>query len=196
VNTWRARGCPCIEERAKSITFDMSVQLIDCDRRRAPEMLAILNEAIENSTALYDYRPRTMAMMDGWFDAKEKGQYPVIGAVDEQDQLLGFASYGPFRNWPAYKYSVEHSVYVHRDCRGRGIGTLLLEAIIARARLQQYHNVIGGIDATNDVSISLHKRFGFQFCGRVRHAGFKFGRWLDLDFYQLILDTPERPVDG
>lgn len=174
----------------------MSVRLIDCDRTRAQEILAILNEAIEHSTALYDYRPRTTAMMESWFDSKEKGQYPVIGAVDEQNRLLGFASYGPFRNWPAYKYSVEHSVYVDKDCRGRGVGTLLLEALIARAREQQYHNVIGGIDATNDVSIALHKRFGFQFCGRVMHAGFKFGRWLDLDFYQLILDTPAHPVDG
>jgi L-amino acid N-acyltransferase len=174
----------------------MGVRVIDCDRSRAAEILAILNEAIENSTALYDYRPRTMAMMNSWFEAKEKGTYPVIGAVDEQNRLLGFGSYGPFRNWPAYKYSVEHSVYVDKDCRGRGVGTLLLEAIIARARQQQYHNVIGGIDATNDVSIALHKRFGFQFCGRVQHAGFKFGRWLDLDFYQLVLDTPGQPVDG
>lgn len=174
----------------------MGVQLIDCDRSRASEILAILNEAIENSTALYDYQPRTMAMMDAWFTAKEQGRYPVIGAVDEGGRLLGFASYGAFRAWPAYKYSVEHSVYVEKDCRGRGVGTLLLQAIIDRARLQQYHNVIGGIDATNAVSIKLHTRFGFEFCGRVRHAGFKFGRWLDLDFYQLILDTPTQPADG
>lgn len=174
----------------------MGVQLIDCDRSHAEQILAILNEAIANSTALYDYHPRTLAMMDTWFDAKEKGQYPVIGAVDEQHRLLGFASYGAFRNWPAYKYSVEHSVYVDKDCRGRGVGALLLEAVVARARLQQYHTVIGGIDATNGVSIALHTRFGFQFCGRVRHAGFKFGRWLDLDFYQLILDTPSQPVEG
>jgi L-amino acid N-acyltransferase len=174
----------------------VAIHLIDCDRSRATEILAILNEAIEHSTALYDYRSRTPAMMDSWFDAKEKGEYPVIGAIEDDGRLLGFASYGPFRNWPAYKYSVEHSVYVHKDSRGRGIGRLLLEAIIARARFQQYHNVIGGIDATNDVSIALHTRFGFQFCGRVQHAGFKFGRWLDLDFYQLILDTPAHPVDG
>ena len=174
----------------------MGVQLIDCDRSRAPEILAILNEAIERSTALYDYRPRTPAMMDVWFEAKDKNRYPVIGAVDDQGRLLGFASYGGFRSWPAYKYTVEHSVYVEKDCRGRGVGKLLLAAIIERARQQDYHSLIGGIDADNAVSISLHKRFGFEFCGRVRHAGFKFGRWLDLDFYQLILDTPAKPVDG
>lgn len=174
----------------------MGVQLLDCDRKWAPDILAILNEAIEHSTALYDYKPRTAAMMDAWFDAKEKGRYPVIGAIDEQRRLLGFASYGSFRSWPAYKYTVEHSVYVDKDCRGRGVGKTLLAAIIERARHQQYHTLIGGIDAQNAVSVALHTRFGFEFCGRVKQAGFKFGRWLDLDFYQLILETPAQPVDG
>jgi phosphinothricin acetyltransferase len=172
------------------------MHVIECDRRRAPQILAILNEAIEHSTALYDYRPRTPAMMETWFDNKEKGSYPVFGAVDESGRLLGFASYGPFRTWPAYKYTIEHSVYVDREHRGRGVGQLLLAAILQKAREQDYHTVIGGIDAENAVSIALHKKFGFEFCGRVRQAGFKFGRWLDLDFYQLILDTPKRPVDG
>ena len=83
----------------------MDVRLIECERTRSAEILAILNEAIENSTALYDYRPRTMAMMEAWFDAKTKGNYPVIGAVDESGRLLGFATYGMFRERPAYKYT-------------------------------------------------------------------------------------------
>ena len=174
----------------------MDVRLIDCDRARSAEILAILNEAIASSTALYDYRPRTMAMMDAWFDAKTKGNYPVIGAVDQSGRLLGFATYGTFRERPAYKYTVEHSVYVDRESRGRGIGRTLLEALIERAKAQDYHVLIGGIDADNAVSIELHKKFGFTFCGEIREAGFKFGRWLHLVFYQLILDTPARPVDG
>ena len=88
----------------------MDVRLIECDRTRSAEILAIFNEAILNSTALYDYKVRTMAMMDAWFDAKAMGNYPVIGAVDESGRLLGFASYGMFRERPAYKYTVEHSV--------------------------------------------------------------------------------------
>jgi L-amino acid N-acyltransferase YncA len=172
------------------------VTIVDCDRSRAPEILAILNDAIEHSTALYDYRPRPLSAMDGWFDVKEKGDYPVIGAVDASGVLLGFASYGPFRAWPAYKYSVEHSLYVADGHRGRGIGKALLGAILERARQQGYHNVIGGIDAENATSIALHERFGFVRCGLVRHAGFKFGRWLDLAFYQRLLETPARPVDG
>jgi phosphinothricin acetyltransferase len=174
----------------------VSVVLIDCDRSRAPEILAILNDAIVNSTALYDYRPRTLATMDGWFEAKEKGSYPVVGAIDERGTLVGFASYGPFRAWPAYKYSVEHSLYVEATHRGQGLGTLLLGAIIARARAQDYHNLVAGIDAANAVSIALHQRFGFEPCGTIRHAGFMFNRWLDLQFYQLLLYTRAHPIDG
>jgi L-amino acid N-acyltransferase len=181
---------------AVSTFTDVDIRLIDCDRTRSREILAILNEAIENSTALYDYRPRTMAMMDAWFDVKTKGNYPVIGAVDEQGRLLGFATYGMFRERPAYKYTVEHSVYVERDCRGRGVGRKLLEAIVERARAQEYHVLIGGIDADNAISVDLHRKLGFTFCGEIRESGFKFGRWLHLHFYQLILDTPAHPVDG
>jgi L-amino acid N-acyltransferase len=170
--------------------------IVDCDRSRAPEILAILNEAIEHSTALYDYHARPLSSMHAWFDAKERGAYPVIGAVDASGHLLGFSSYGPFRAWPAYKYSVEHSVYVAPGSRGQGIGKALLAAVIDRARAQQYHNVIGGIDADNAVSIALHEGFGFERCGLIRHAGFKFGRWLDLAFYQKLLDTPAEPRDG
>jgi L-amino acid N-acyltransferase YncA len=174
----------------------VDVRLIECDRARSAEILAIFNEAIVNSTALYDYKPRTMAMMDAWFDEKAQGNYPVIGAVDDSDRLLGFATYGMFRDRPAYKYTVEHSVYVDRECRGRGVGCTLLEALIERAKSQDYHVLIGGIGADNVVSIGLHKKFGFTFCGEIREAGFKFGRWLHLVFYQLILDTPQHPVDG
>jgi phosphinothricin acetyltransferase len=163
---------------------------------RADEILEILNEAIINSTALYDYRPRAPESMVGWFKTKEAGRFPVIGAAAETGQLLGFASYGTFRAWPAYKYSVEHSVYVHKDHRGRGIGRALMQQLIAAAREQQYHVMVGGIDVANTGSIVLHEKLGFVHAGTIRHAGFKFGRWLDLSFYQLILPTPPQPLDG
>jgi L-amino acid N-acyltransferase YncA len=192
----RSSACARAAAAATSASGDVDVRLIECDRTRSAEILAILNESIENSTAVYDYKPRTIDMMEAWFDAKEKGRYPVIGAVDENDRLIGFSTYGTFRNWPGYKYTVEHSVYVDRNCRGHGIGRRLLGAIIERARAQDYHVLIGGIDADNPISIDLHKKFGFTFCGEIREAGFKFGRWRHLAFYQLILDTPDRPVDG
>src|SRR5262245_16505218 len=104
--------------------------LIDCDTSHAAPILAILNDAIATSTALYDYRPRTPDMMDAWFDAKRKGNYPVIGVTSDAGELMGFASYGPFRAWPAYKYTVEHSLYIARPFRGRGLGRRLLTQII------------------------------------------------------------------
>jgi L-amino acid N-acyltransferase YncA len=174
----------------------MNMRIISCGRSHSGAILGILNEAIDNSTALYDYRARTPAMMDAWFDAKEKARYPVIGVVDTADQLLGFGSYGPFRAWPAYKYTVEHSLYVERSHRGRGIGKLLLAELIASAARQDFHTLIGGIDAQNAASIGLHRRLGFEQCAHIRQAGFKFNRWLDLQFYQLVLPTPAAPVDG
>lgn len=174
-----------------------SMRLMDCDRgRHGDAILLILNEVIANSTALYDYKPRNSAAMDAWFARKLEGGFPVIGAFDEQDGLLGFASYGTFRAWPAYKYSVEHSVYVAAAARGRGVGRALLAALIERAREQNYHALIGGIDAANAVSIQLHRSLGFQHVGTLSQVGFKFGRWLDLAFYQLLLETPFAPADG
>ena len=159
-------------------------------------VLDILNEAIVNSTALYDYKPRSAASMDAWFQAKEAGRFPVLCAVDAAGNLLGFSSYGTFRSWPAYKYSVEHSVYVHKDHRGKGVGRALLSRLIEYARSQQYHLLVGGIDVANAASIALHRTLGFTHAGTIQQAGFKFGRWLDLGFYQLLLDTPSHPEDG
>lgn len=171
--------------------------IIRCEERQhAAPILAIFNEAIANSTAIYDYKPRTIETMRAWFESKARGNYPVIGAQAEDGELMGFASYGSFRAWPAYKYSVEHSVYVDTRFRGRGIGRRLLEAVIEAAREQDYHVLIGGIDASNEASIALHERLGFTHCGTIRQAGFKFGRWLDLSFYELILATPLQPIDG
>ena len=173
------------------------MQFVTCTHQaHAAAILEILNEAIANSTALYDYEPRPPESMAGWFKAKEAGRFPVIGAVGEAGQLLGFASYGTFRAWPAYKYSVEHSVYVHENHRGKGCGLALMQRLIAVAAEQQYHVMVGGIDITNASSIALHEKLGFLHAGTIQHAGFKFGRWLDLGFYQLLLETPLAPVDG
>ena len=172
------------------------MQFVACTHdAHAAAILEILNEAIVNSTALYDYKPRALEAMVGWFKAKEAGRFPVIGAMEGR-QLLGFASYGTFRAWPAYKYTVEHSVYVHRDHRGKGIGPALMKRLIDAARDQEYHVMVGGIDAANHASIALHAKLGFTHAGTVRHAGYKFGRWLDLAFYQLLLETPARPMEG
>ncbi|MGN6316633.1 N-acetyltransferase family protein [Trinickia sp.] len=171
--------------------------LVPCTfERHADAILDIFNDAILNSTALYDYAPRTSQNMVKWFEAKQAGGFPVIGIEGEAGTLLGFGSYGTFRAWPAYKYTVEHSVYVHRDHRGKGLGRVLMQALIEAARQNDLHAMIGGIDATNSGSIALHERLGFKHVGTLPQVGFKFGRWLDLAFYQLLLDTPAQPVDG
>jgi len=149
------------------------MQAVHCTRERHGDaILAIFNDAILHSTALYEYQPRTAQRIDDWFAAKAQGGFPVLGLEADDGSLAGFGSYGAFRAFPAYKYTVEHSVYVHRSHRGRGI------------------------DMDNQASIALHAGLGFTHAGTVRQAGFKFGRWLDVGFYQLILDTPVQPVDG
>lgn len=173
------------------------MQFISCTYgAHAASILDILNDAIVNSTALYDYEPRSLESMAQWFEAKQQGNFPVLGAVNGDGVLLGFASYGTFRAWPAFKYSVEHSVYVHRHHRGQGVGTALMQQLIATAMEQQYHTLIGGIDIDNPGSIALHKKLGFVHAGTIQQAGFKFNRWLDLAFYQRLLTTPNHPVDG
>ncbi|MFG5777260.1 GNAT family N-acetyltransferase [Comamonas sp. J-3] len=173
------------------------LQLVPCTHaRHADAILAIFNDAIVNSTALYDYKARTAENMVAWFDAKQKGGYPVIGLEDDKGELLGFASYGAFRAYPAYKYTMEHSVYVRNDQRGNGLGKQLMQALIEQARANDVHVLVGAIDAANAGSISLHEKLGFKSVGLMPQVGFKFGRWLDLALYQLVLQTPAQPIDG
>lgn len=173
------------------------MRLVSCtEERHAQAILAIFNEAILNSTALYDYEPRDLEFMAGWFAAKRRDGFPVIGCEGGDGRLLGFATYGTFRAWPAYKYSVEHSIYIEREHRGQGLGGQLLGALIEAAGRQGKHTLIAGIDLENAGSIALHERFGFERAGVIRQAGFKFGRWLDLVFYQLLLNGPSNPQDG
>lgn len=173
------------------------MRLVACtEEAHSGAILAILNDAIVHSTALYDYKPRTLENMAAWFATKRANGFPVVGAEDEDGRLLGFASYGTFRAFPAYKYTVEHSVYVEAGHRGAGLGRTLMEAIIAEAVARDVHVMVGAIDAANAGSIRLHEKLGFAHAGTVRQADFKFGRWLDVAFYQRILSTPLNPVDG
>jgi phosphinothricin acetyltransferase len=164
--------------------------------RHGAGILQILNDAIVTSTALYEYQPRTMESMVPWFADKAKRDCPVVVAVDDKDAVLGFATYGPFRAFPAYKYTIEHSVYVDRGHRGKGIGMALLRHLVMRATAQQYHVMVGVVDAGNVASVALHERAGFQRAGVLREVGYKFSGWLDAAFYQLVLPPPLHPVDG
>ena len=163
-------------------------QLIDCRfEDHGDSVLEIFNDAILNTTALYEYEPRSKATIERWFSDKAENDFPVIGAINETDSLMGFASYGRFRPFPAFNTTIEHSIYIHQDFRGIGLGKLLLTRLIERAREQGYHSMMAAIDAENNPSIRLHKELGFQQKGLLPEVGFKFERWLTLALYQKIL---------
>jgi len=151
-----------------------------------PQLLTIYNEIILNTTAVYDYEPHSMEMRRQWFHAKKEQGFPVFVAKDGE-RILGFSSIGPFRAWAAYKYSVENSVYVAANARGQGVGKLLLAPLIDAAGKLRLHTIIAGIDATNETSLRLHKSFGFEEVAYFKQVGWKFERWLDLKFLQLIV---------
>ncbi len=151
-----------------------------------PEILEIYNEVILHTTAVYDYTAHTLEMRKEWFRSRQEQGLPVLVA-EEAGKVLGFASFGPFRAWAAYQYTVENLVHVHSEHRGKGVARQLMEALIAEARKMGKHTMVAGIDADNAASIALHRRFGFEVAGHFRQVGYKFDRWLDLVFMQLIL---------
>ena len=161
-----------------------------------PAVLAIYNEVIATSTAVYSLEPSTLAERQDWFDARRTGGYPVLVALCGTE-VVGFASFGEFRGaWPGYRYSVEHSVHVHRGHRGGGIGSALVQALFPLALAMGKHVMLGGVDADNEGSLRLHERLGFQRVAHFREVGHKFGRWLDLVFVQRILDAPGAPREA
>jgi len=158
-------------------------------------ILDIYNDAILNTTSVYDYRPHTLEDRRSWYEKKASDGYPVL-VYEENNRVIGFASYGPFRTWPAYKYTIEHSVYVHKNHRGKGVGVTLMKELIKAANSKGYATMVAAIDAANDVSKIMHKKLGFSECGTIKKAGYKFGKWLDLTFYQYELRGPDAPKDG
>ena len=146
-------------------------------------LVAIYNEVIATSTAIYSNTPVSLADRRQWWQARLAAGYPVLTARDAAG-VAGFASFGDFRAWPGYRFTVEHSVHVRADGRGRGVGTLLVRALLPRAAALGKHVMIAGVDAANAASIRFHERLGFEKSGHLREVGYKFDRWLDLVFLQ------------
>lgn len=149
-------------------------------------ILEIVNDAILNTTAIYDYDLRTLEEQMEWFLLKEKNNFPVFVA-ELNNEIVGFGTYDSFRSKVGYRFTVEHSVYVKEGFAGKGIGKLLLEQLITTAKSENYHVMIGVIDATNENSIRFHEKFGFESIGILKEVGFKFNRWLDVNLMQLKL---------
>lgn len=151
-----------------------------------PEILAMYNEVIATSTAVYSEMPVTLEDRANWFRARTEQGYPILVAR-EGSGVVGYATFGDFRAWPGYRFTVEHSVHVRADRRGRGIGSQLVSALIPRAQALGKHVMIGGIDADNAASIRMHERLAFERSAHMKQVGWKFGRWLDLVFMQRVL---------
>lgn len=162
--------------------------IIDATEAHLPGILAIYNDAVAHTTAIWNEVLVDLGNRRSWWQARIGQGYPVLVAV-EGEEVLGYASFGDWRAFDGYKYTVEHSVYVAEAARGRGIGFQLMEVLIERARALNKHVLVAGIEAGNEASIRLHERLGFERVGLMPEVGTKFGRWLDLAFMQLIL-TP------
>lgn len=157
-------------------------------------IIDIYNDAILNTTAVYTYKPYNMSYARKWYEEKKEKGYPVL-VFEECNKIIGFATFGQFRSWPAYKYSIEHSIYVSKDYRRRKIASKLMKKLIEIADKEEYAVIIAGIDSSNKESIEFHKKIGFNYSGTIKKAGFKFGKWLDLDFYQFNLTGPKFPIE-
>ncbi len=159
------------------------MQLRDATVEDLPGILAIYNEVIAHSTAVYAFEPVALADRQAWFEARRAAGYPVL-VMAEAGEVLGFASFGDWRPWPGYAGTVEHSVHVRADQRRRGIGATLVAELVVRARGLGKHVILGAVDADNGPSLALHAQLGFERAGLHREVARKFDRWLDLVFVQ------------
>ena len=154
-----------------------------------PAITAIFNEAVVNSNAIWTEKQDTEAERLAWMKARLALGYPVLVAA-EGPVVLGYGTFGDFRAFPGYRYSVEHSVYIHVDHRGRGLGRVIVDELVASANALGKHVMIAGIDGGNPASLRLHAQAGFVEVARMPEVGRKFGRWLELVFMQRVLDAP------
>lgn len=171
------------------------MQIRDAHAGDIEAILAIYNDAVSNTLAIWNERTVDAANRAAWLADRQRAGYPVLVAIDAEGSVAGYASFGDWRPFEGFRHTVEHSVYVRADRRGAGVGKALMVELIARARGLGKHVMVAGIEAGNAGSIALHKQLGFEEVGLMRQVGTKFGAWLDLAFLQLQLDTRSDP-DG
>ena len=159
----------------------------DAAARDASGIREIYNDAVVNTNAIWNEQVVDEANRVAWLHARQGMGYPVLVAVNAEEGVLGYASFGDWRAFDGYRHTVEHSVYVHPDARGQGVAQLLMQMLIERARVLDKHVMVAAIEAGNQPSIALHRRLGFVQTGLMPEVGVKFGRWLDLLWMQLIL---------
>ena len=169
------------------------VLIRDANESDLPVILDIYNDVIVNTTAVYSEKPHTLQMRKDWYMDRINNDFPVFVA-DINGNIAGFCSFGHFRAWPCYRYTAELSLYVEGSYRGKGISKIMLQALIDRAREMNIHALLAGISADNQISINLHRSFGFVEVAHFKEVGYKFGRWLDLKFLELILNNSPKAI--
>jgi phosphinothricin acetyltransferase len=169
------------------------MQIRDATAADVAAITRIYNDAVVNTAAIWNDRTVDETNRAAWLAQRDSERYPVLVAADDQDEVLGYASFGDWRMWDGYRHTVEHSVYVRDDQRGAGIGRALVLVLIDRAYELGKHVMVAGIEAGNHGSIRLHAKLGFEHAGTLREVGTKFGKWLDLTFMQLTLDSHRQP---
>jgi L-amino acid N-acyltransferase YncA len=155
-----------------------------------PAILEIYNEAVLTTTASYDYEPRSLGHRQQWFAERKREGYPVFVALDDSLRVVGWSALNPYHARRGYRFTVENSVYVAERARGKGIGRQLLQPLVEAARVQGFRAIIAAIDASNEVSLRLHASFGFEKVGHFKEVGYKFERWLDVIYMQLLFPRP------
>lgn len=159
------------------------------EEKDIPEVLEIYNDIILTSKAVYRYEIQSLDEKEKWFREQQALGNPLL-VYDDHGIVAGFATYSQFRPYPGYKYTMEHSVYVHKDHYQKGIATKLMLSLIEKAKEQGVKTLVAGIDGENIGSIKAHEKLGFEYAGTIKNAGYKFEQWLDLVFYQLHLTGP------
>ncbi len=149
-------------------------------------LLDIYNHVVKTSHATFDLVPQTLTQRRRWL-SEHRGKFPLIVA-EVQGEVVGYAAISSFRSRPAYSKTGESSVYVRQGFRAKGVGTLVMKEMVARAACLGYHTIVAGIALPNVPSVKLHERLGFELVGSFREVGFKFGKWRDVAFYQLVLE--------
>jgi phosphinothricin acetyltransferase len=148
-------------------------------------MRAIYNVEVQTSTVTFDLVPRSLADQRAWLAARSGAHTALVAEVD--GEVVGFGSLSPYKDRPAYSTSVEDSVYVHQDHQGKGIGRMLLTALVGAAEASGFHAVFARIVGGHEASINLHAALGFEIVGTEREVGRKFGRWLDVVVMERLL---------
>lgn len=169
------------------------MQIRDANDADIAGITAIYNDAVVNTAAIWNETQVDVDNRRQWLLDRQKMGYPVLVAINDHGEVVGYASFGDWRAFDGYRHTVEHSVYVRNDQHRSGIGKALMVELIERARAIGKHAMVAGIEAGNAASIKLHEKLGFQQVGLLPEVGTKFGRWLDLAFLQLLLDQRTNP---